>query len=64
MKKLYVIKVGGNIIDDQVRLKNFLLDFSHIRGNKILVHGGGKTVNDLSRRLGIEPAIRQYCLPQ
>ncbi|MBA3900520.1 MAG: acetylglutamate kinase [Bacteroidetes bacterium] len=57
MKKLYVIKVGGNIIDDQVRLKNFLLDFSHIRGNKILVHGGGKTVNDLSRRLGIEPVI-------
>jgi acetylglutamate kinase len=57
MKKLYVIKVGGNIIDDQERLRNFLLDFSHIRGNKILVHGGGKTASDLSLKLGVEPII-------
>jgi acetylglutamate kinase len=58
-KKLYVIKVGGNIIDDQERLRNFMLDFSHIRGNKILIHGGGKTASDLSRKLGIEPIMEK-----
>jgi acetylglutamate kinase len=57
MKKLYVVKVGGNIIDDQERRKNFILDFSHLRGNKILIHGGGKTASDLSRKLGVEPQM-------
>jgi acetylglutamate kinase len=56
-KKLFIVKIGGNVIDEQDRLKNFLLDFSHIRGNKILIHGGGKTASDLSRRLGIEPIM-------
>lgn len=37
-----VIKIGGNIIDDMKELKQFLIDFSNIKGLKILVHGGGK----------------------
>ena len=42
MKTLKIIKIGGNIIDDDSELKQFLKDFATIQGPKILVHGGGK----------------------
>ena len=48
MDQLYIIKVGGNIIDDEPRLKSFLSSFAKIEGKKILVHGGGKIASDLS----------------
>lgn len=50
-----VVKIGGNVIDDPVRLDSFLNDFAKIAGRKILVHGGGKEASRLSRALGIEP---------
>lgn len=49
-----IIKIGGNIIDDAVRLQSFLKDFAALQGHKILVHGGGKLATDMSARLGIE----------
>ncbi len=52
--KLYVIKIGGNIIDNPLALEQFLTDFSAIEGYKILVHGGGKVATDISKGLGIE----------
>lgn len=54
MQKLYVIKIGGNIIDDEVKLQEFLKNLSMIKENKILVHGGGKVATDISKGLGIE----------
>src|ERR1700722_11482685 len=54
MKDLFIIKIGGNIIDDEKALHSFLADFSSIDGNKILVHGGGKVATELSAKLGIE----------
>ncbi|MGZ4055923.1 MAG: acetylglutamate kinase [Bacteroidia bacterium] len=57
MKKLYIIKIGGNVIDDPDELENFLLDFSKIEDLKILVHGGGKIANDLAKRLGVSQAL-------
>jgi acetylglutamate kinase len=39
---LYVIKIGGNIIDDEQGLAAFLASFAALKGKKILVHGGGK----------------------
>jgi len=57
MKKLFVIKIGGNIIDDENQLSSFLNDFSKIKKNKILVHGGGKIATKISRQLGIEPKM-------
>jgi acetylglutamate kinase len=54
MQKLYIVKIGGNIIDDDVKLQSFLKDFSMIRENKILVHGGGKVATEISKGLGIE----------
>jgi acetylglutamate kinase len=52
--KLYVIKIGGNIIDDEKQLSSFLDDFASISENKILVHGGGKIATEMEKQLGIE----------
>lgn len=54
MDKLYIIKIGGNIIDDEARLKNFLEDFANLPVKKILVHGGGKLATRMAEELGIE----------
>ncbi|MFZ9661759.1 MAG: acetylglutamate kinase, partial [Chitinophagaceae bacterium] len=48
-----VIKIGGNIIDDEERLSSFLQSFSKIKGKKILVHGGGKLATKLAEELQI-----------
>lgn len=55
MKKipLTVVKIGGNILDDEQRLKAFLADFAALSGAKVLVHGGGKLATQLAERLGI-----------
>lgn len=52
--RLTIIKVGGNVVEEEASLKSLLKDFSRIAGNKILVHGGGKTATTLSEKLGIE----------
>jgi acetylglutamate kinase len=54
MNKLYVIKIGGNVLDDEKSLKSFLKDFSSIQEPKILIHGGGKIATKLGEQLGIE----------
>ena len=50
---LYIIKVGGNIIDDAARLDTFLSVFANIKGKKLLVHGGGKLATRLASDLRI-----------
>lgn len=57
--RLYIIKVGGNIIDDESRLSSFLKDFASIEEKKILVHGGGKLATRLAEKLGIEQQITE-----
>lgn len=57
MNKLYVIKIGGNVIDNSEKLYEFLRSFSALEGVKILVHGGGKAATKFSRELGIEPRM-------
>ncbi len=53
-EKLYIIKIGGALIDDEELLSQFLEQFSEITEKKILVHGGGKLATTLADRLGIE----------
>ena len=53
-EQLKVFKIGGKVVEDDVQLSAFLLAFSQLKGNKILVHGGGKWVTEMSRKLGIE----------
>lgn len=51
---LYIIKIGGNIIDDEKKLSLFLKEFASLEENKILVHGGGKVATSIGDKLGIE----------
>jgi acetylglutamate kinase len=55
MTPLFVIKIGGNVIDDPVGLQTFLTDFAEMKGYKVLVHGGGKIATRLGEKLGIAP---------
>lgn len=55
--KLFIIKIGGNVIDEEGLLSSFLTYFSSLSENKILIHGGGKIASEISRQLGIEPKI-------
>lgn len=57
MKQLTVIKIGGNVIDNSEKLHQFLLDFTALPGDKILIHGGGKIATELGLSLGIEPKM-------
>jgi acetylglutamate kinase len=50
---LYIIKIGGNIIDDEKKLTSFLMDFAAIDAKKFLVHGGGKLATKLAEQMNI-----------
>jgi acetylglutamate kinase len=54
MEKLFIIKIGGNVLDNEVALQAFLKDFASINERKILIHGGGKIATRLGDQLGIE----------
>jgi acetylglutamate kinase len=57
LKTLTVIKIGGNVIDNEEALTGFLSDLSKLDRSQsawILVHGGGKIATDLAKRLGVE----------
>ena len=53
MDKVFVIKIGGNIIDNEAALASFLQVFASVTGKKILVHGGGKLATQLAGKLGV-----------
>ncbi|MBX3256349.1 MAG: acetylglutamate kinase [Chitinophagaceae bacterium] len=67
-QSLFVVKIGGNIIDDEAKLSAFLKSFAQpaatetnaainpplgVRGF-VLVHGGGKLATRLAEQMGIE----------
>src|ERR1700733_14746814 len=53
MEQLIVVKIGGNIIDDDAKSASFVKAFSAVSGKKILVHGGGKLATRLAEQLGV-----------
>ena len=53
MSKLFIIKIGGNIIDNDSALQSFLQNFASVEGKKILVHGGGKIATKIGEQLNI-----------
>ena len=54
MEKITVVKVGGAVVEDEAQLTRLLKDFAAIEGNKVLVHGGGRSATKMAARLGIE----------
>lgn len=41
-------------MEDEGQLTRLLNDFSHIEGDKVLVHGGGRRATNVAQQLGIE----------
>lgn len=54
MDKLFVVKIGGNVIDDEAKLSSFLQSFALLEGKKFLVHGGGKLATRIAEAMGIQ----------
>ncbi|XCI75312.1 MAG: acetylglutamate kinase [Flavobacteriales bacterium] len=52
---IQVLKIGGQLIDDESLLRASLKVFHALKGNKVLIHGGGKAATTFSKRLGICP---------
>lgn len=53
-RNVTVVKIGGNVINDPLKLESFLKDFSDMEGMKILVHGGGKRATEMAADLGLK----------
>ncbi|UMB53583.1 acetylglutamate kinase [Lutibacter sp. A64] len=56
-QKLKIVKIGGNVINNEEALFSFLKDFATLEGPKILVHGGGKKATEVSSAMGLKPQM-------
>lgn len=54
-QSLKIFKIGGDIVDDEQKLHEFLDQFAAIHSPKILIHGGGKVASKMLRDLGMQP---------
>jgi len=60
--KTFVVKIGGEIADDEATLHSFCEEvalLSQVGIHVVMVHGGGKQATQLSKQLGIEPQMVQ-----
>ena len=55
--KINIIKIGGNVVEDERMLQDFACRFAALEGPKVLVHGGGKMTSAMQKNLGIEPVM-------
>ena len=52
-KEIYIVKIGGNVINDSIKLNQFLRAFQALGGLKLLIHGGGAKATQLADRLSL-----------
>lgn len=52
--RLTIVKVGGKVVEEAESLKAFIKDFASIAGQKILVHGGGRSATAIAEQMGFE----------
>src|SRR5215469_11341064 len=60
--KVVVVKVGGSIMDDELALSNLLNDIvfmNYVGMQPVLVHGGGKAINQRMETAGLVPQMVQ-----
>ena len=50
-----VVKIGGNVVDNEPMLQAFCRDFAALEGPKVLVHGGGVMASSIQQALGQTP---------
>lgn len=56
-EQLLVIKIGGNVIDNDKSLKQFITQFASLPEKKIMVHGGGTVATQVADKLQINQQI-------
>jgi len=54
-----IVKIGGNVIENEDELDAFLGIFAELPEPKILVHGGGKLASEMARNLNIPVKMTQ-----
>jgi acetylglutamate kinase len=58
--KVVVVKVGGSIMDDEAALTTLLIDIvfmNYVGMQPVLVHGGGKAINQAMETAGLKPQM-------
>jgi len=61
-QKVVVVKVGGSIMDNEAALSDLLTDIvfmNYVGMQPVLVHGGGKAINEAMHKAGLEPQMVQ-----
>lgn len=53
LQNIKVVKIGGNVIDNDAALQQFVRDFAALPSPKILIHGGGKLATRMCEKLNI-----------
>ncbi|WP_031425902.1 acetylglutamate kinase [Leeuwenhoekiella sp. MAR_2009_132] len=54
-----IVKIGGNVIENEQELDAFLTLFAQLPEPKILVHGGGKLASEMAKKLDIPIKMTQ-----
>lgn len=54
---IIVLKVGGNILSDELALAALLDAFVSLKESKVLVHGGGKKATEIADQMGIKTTM-------
>ncbi len=60
MTDVLVIKIGGSIYDRAAEVAGEIADLAGQGYKVVLVHGGGRIVDEYSRRMGVEPKIVRH----
>ncbi|MGN1219635.1 MAG: acetylglutamate kinase, partial [Candidatus Cryptobacteroides sp.] len=54
-----VVKIGGNVVDNPLMLKEFIHNFASMDGKRVLVHGGGVMASQMQKAMGMTPVMIQ-----
>lgn len=54
-----VVKIGGNVVDNPLILKEFIHNFASMDGKRVLVHGGGVMASQMQKAMGMTPVMIQ-----
>ncbi|MGA0402992.1 MAG: acetylglutamate kinase [Flavobacteriaceae bacterium] len=57
MSSLFILKIGGELLQSSEKCDQVLQYFVAHQGPKILVHGGGRDASLLSERMGMQPHL-------
>lgn len=57
MEQLTIIKVGGKLLENQENIEKLARYVAQLDGSKLIVHGGGAKVSEVTQRMGFEPKM-------